>query len=477
MSENKIHIKQLTGDLSWYLLGAVLPAVIGLIKNPIFTRYFTTEEYGLFNIAFITFDYLSVVMFSWLISCVWRYRLNYRKRNANRAFYSTVAFLYAGSVIFLLLAAGIVLLINHNTELRNLYILSALQVITGTLLNMVFILYRIDGKSKRYNLFNSMRVLLNFGLLAAFTFGLNMRTEAMFLNLIAVNVVFLLYMLIHKFSIIQSLAFRDIDRSALKSFFQYGFSGFVVNLSGIILISADRYILAVFRSMSEVGIYSVAYNLSVVSLMSVIMVFLNTVRPYLFDFLENKPKEFARHAGYYLSLFLILFVPLTVVLSVHSKQIAQILFAPEFQSGYSLLPYIFTAAFFNGLSMYGETQLKFENKLRYLVVAFVSAALLNVGLNFYFIPEFGGTGAAVTTVIAYLALFLILSFKTKAIFLAIPLRKSFLFIGLSTTYLIINLLYPVLVLWEFFLRVGLFVGLFIPLLFRFYKKETAANRF
>ena len=33
-------------DLSWYLLGTIIPMGVGFIKTPIFTRYFTPEEYG-----------------------------------------------------------------------------------------------------------------------------------------------------------------------------------------------------------------------------------------------------------------------------------------------------------------------------------------------------------------------------------------------------------------------------------------------
>jgi len=38
--------KRFIVDMGWYLLGTLIPMGVGFVKTPIFTRYFTPEEYG-----------------------------------------------------------------------------------------------------------------------------------------------------------------------------------------------------------------------------------------------------------------------------------------------------------------------------------------------------------------------------------------------------------------------------------------------
>jgi len=33
-------------DLSWYMVGAMIPMLLNLIKTPILTRHYTTDDFG-----------------------------------------------------------------------------------------------------------------------------------------------------------------------------------------------------------------------------------------------------------------------------------------------------------------------------------------------------------------------------------------------------------------------------------------------
>ncbi len=477
MQANKPQIKKITTDLIWYLLGAVIPASIGLIKNPIFTRYFTTQEYGLFNIAYITFDYLGIVLFSGLISCIWRYRLKYRKQNEDFKLYSILFLLFSVAIILIILVAIIIIALNKNQALQSLYILAVLQIILATLLSTVFVFFRIDGKSVTYNVANSLRIAINFLLLACLTFWLKMRIEAMFISFIVVDSLFLIFIFARKRHVFAQISLKNIDKESLKMFVRYGFSTLIMNLANIILISSDRYILAYFKSMSEVGIYSVVYNLSALLLNNLIVIYINTVRPYLFDYLENKKSQYLKVASYFVLVFLILFLPATLIFSIHAKQIATIFLAKEFYLAFNLMPYIFTAIFFNGLIIYSEIQLKFNNQMKYLVLSFIAGAVINIGLNFIFIPFFGSKAAAVTTLVAYGILFLLVALKTKGIYTHIPVNKSLTFIGITCIYLLINIIYPSRMMLDFFIRISIFGSIFLVMLWKLYKKEIKNNPF
>ena len=64
-----------------------------------------------------------------------------------------------------------------------------------------------------------------------------------------------------------------IDRQAARATFAYGMPLVVSNLAAWILSLSDRYIIGLFRDSSEVGVYSLSYNIADQSLMLLVTLF------------------------------------------------------------------------------------------------------------------------------------------------------------------------------------------------------------
>ena len=92
-------------DMGWYLGGAVVPMVVGFFKTPIFTRYFTPEEYGYLGLIMITFSYISIFLYSWLSSCLWRYYNAYKLKNDLKTLYSNLLGIFLIASVALLFSA------------------------------------------------------------------------------------------------------------------------------------------------------------------------------------------------------------------------------------------------------------------------------------------------------------------------------------------------------------------------------------
>ena len=65
-------------DFSWYLLSSFFPLLVGFVKTPVFTRHFSTEDFGNLGIVQVTFSYLGMLLFSWIASILWRYYQKYK---------------------------------------------------------------------------------------------------------------------------------------------------------------------------------------------------------------------------------------------------------------------------------------------------------------------------------------------------------------------------------------------------------------
>ena len=127
---NNIDNKKFQKDLFWYLLGSIMPALLSFIRNPIFTRIFTPEEYGYYSIVVHTFSYLSIILFSWIGSCLWRYYFEYRKKNELKTLYSNIISLLLFSSIIVLVIMCFWLSQTDNTLIRKLVLLSTLYQLT-----------------------------------------------------------------------------------------------------------------------------------------------------------------------------------------------------------------------------------------------------------------------------------------------------------------------------------------------------------
>lgn len=437
--KSDFNIKKISTDLVWYLLGAIIPGILGLIKNPVFTNYFTKEEYGLFNIAFISNKYLSVILYSWIVSSVWRYYLNYKKKNKLFNFFSTSVFFYVSASLLLLLLNLVIILLYGSSALKYLFILAAIQMITGGFLNLIFVIYRIQTKSKRYNLLNSLRAILNFTFLFLLTYKFQLRTEAFFYSIILVDAGFILFVSLSHSKIIKQICFSSIDKFTFLRFLKYGSVGVLLNFFLLLLESSDRYMIVYFLDFEAVGVYSINYNLSLISVNMLIAVFLNTVRPDLLNCLENNRKLYAERAGLYMSVFIALFFPLVSILSIHSNEIALLLFAEEFRTAYELLPYVFFSAFLYGLSHYVEIKLKFENKLKNLILIFFFVLVVNLISNYIFLPVYGISAAAITTLAAYFLLLVLLFIQVPQLISNLNFKLIFPFVFLVLLYFVVFL--------------------------------------
>ncbi|MCD4730546.1 MAG: oligosaccharide flippase family protein [Bacteroidales bacterium] len=391
-------------DMGWYLLGTLIPMGVGFFKTPIFTRYFTPEEYGYLGLITITFSYFSVFLYSWLAGCLWRYYNAYKNKNDLKILYSNIFFVYLGASFILLIISGVWYVMADNPLVRQLILLSFILFFIKEFIGLYLIVIRLEGKALSYNLIHSIRAVLSFGLLYVMTFGYQYRITSVLLSTIFIDILVLIFILMF---VRENLAFsiKSISRKTLKILYRFGSIGLVANFCFLLISSSDRYIIAMFGSMDDVGIYNQVYNICQLSVVALVTVFFNTVNPKLNKELEINFENSNRLNSTYLYVFLLFGLPIITYFSLFSEQMAFVLLGEKFRSGYTIMPYVFISAFLYGLFLFIEIKFKFAEKLKNIAIGMILASIINIGLNFIFIPIYGYKWAAITTFISYLLLF------------------------------------------------------------------------
>lgn len=390
--------------MGWYLLGTIIPMGVGFFKTPIFTRYFTPEEYGYLGLITITFSYFSVFLYSWLAGCLWRYYNTYKNKNDLKNLYSNIFFVYLGASFILLFISGVWYVMADNPLVKHLILLSFIQFFIKEFIGLYLIVIRLEGKALTYNLIHSSRAVLSFGLLYIMTFGYQYRITSVLLSIIFIDILALIFILTF---VRNNLAFsiKSISRKTLIILYKFGSIGLVVNFCFLLISSSDRYIIALFGSMDDVGIYNQVYNISQLSVVALVIVFFNTVNPKLNKELEVNFENSNRLNSTYLYVFLLFGLPVITYFCLFSEQMAFVLLGEEFRSGYTIMPYVFISAFLYGLFLFIEIKFKFAEKLKNIAIGMILASIINIGLNFIFISLYGYKSAAITTFVSYLFLF------------------------------------------------------------------------
>lgn len=173
-------------------------------------------------------------------------------------------------------------------------------------------------------------------------------------------------------------------------------------LANLVLGQSDRLMLQALSTPAQTGVYSYVYNIGLVS-MGVWTAFNYAWSVWYFDKTHVGEKDQIVHLYKKYCLFVTF---LSVAFVLVSPDIVRILGGQEYQGGIYMIPLIAAGCFFFFLYTFPVAYESYRQKTVYIAIGTVAAAALNIGLNFYFIPRWGGMGAAITTLISYVMLFI-----------------------------------------------------------------------
>lgn len=410
---NETNRKQIYTDLLWYVLGSLVPMFILFVKSPIFTRLYTPEEYGYYSIAVSSYKYLGAVLFAWLASCMWRFYHRYDREGRLAVLYSNISLiLFVSSSATILLSVAAAAYVN-SAVLSTLFIYCALQIMLEQAIGLLFIVIRLNGKAMLYNVLQATRVIAGFVVLCVLAFGYGVRIESLVQSIVIVDVLFVVLatVCLHAKKV-QVFLFSLVAWEDIKLLMRYGSVSIVTSLGLFVLISSDRYIIAWYSDMGNVGIYNQIYNLGQITVSALIAVFFNVINPEIMKGLEYQGDSYNDVLSSYMLHFVRLFLPLVVLLSFFSQSMTELLLGESFWSGHTILPFILFSFFFYGLTQFSEFNLQFNNKFKILITGITVPAVLNITANIIGIPIWGYQFAALSTIVAYMLMFLFFTFRS-----------------------------------------------------------------
>ena len=169
-------------------------------------------------------------------------------------------------------------------------------------------------------------------------------------------------------------------------------------LSQTVLSSADRIMIKDMIGESQAGYYNLAYNVSSIMLIFN-MALSQTLAPWTYQKLKADKVEdingiavFSIGVIGFMNLLLITFAP----------EMIGIFAPPEYMEAAYVIPPVAMSVFFMYLYDWFARFEYYYEKTYYILIASLTGAVLNIILNYFFIPVFGYIAAGYTTLICYI---------------------------------------------------------------------------
>lgn len=397
------------------IIGSVnlLITISGFVVLPLITKLLGPENYGIWAQIMVTITFLTPVATLGLPYTLVRFlAAKSDKDEIREGLYSVLAIVFAVSflaaLIILFLAEPISkIIIGDQNLLKVLAFTMMVECLNLTLLNI----FRAFQQIKKYSFFMLFQTFGEVGLISlAIYFGHGI-LGAVFSLLIIRIIIFLILL----FNILKDIGFKFPKFLEIKKYLSFGLPTVSSNTSYWIIQSSDRYLIGFFWGALFVGYYAPAYVMgNFLNLLILPLTFLlPAVLSKLYD--ENKINEVKTYLKYSLKYFLMMAIPSFFGLSLLSKQLLIIFTTPEISKhGYFVTPFVaFSLLLFGVYAIIGQI-LALKKKTKIIGTVWTITAAINFGLNIYAIPKIGILGAAITAVISYAIVFLlILYFSLK----------------------------------------------------------------
>ncbi|MCR4944021.1 MAG: flippase [Clostridium sp.] len=192
-----------------------------------------------------------------------------------------------------------------------------------------------------------------------------------------------------------------------------------------IYVNSDITLVGIFKGDTEVGIYSTStkvYSICKSVLNAIVIVFIPRMS-YLIS--KNTKEEYDSMLNKMLNTLVVIILPVVIGINMLSTEIITILGGKEYMSGSMSLKILSISIIFAIItSFYSNSILIPNRKDKEYFLATLEAAVINLVLNFIFIPTLGINGAAITTLIAEVVVMIQVMRYSKELHGKINIKKS-----------------------------------------------------
>jgi len=395
-------LKTLSKQLAIYGLGDVATSLVSFLLLPVYVRYLTPADYGVIGLL-LTTEAVAKIAFRWGIDASFM-RLWYDCKDLKdqQRLASTLFWFLAGlngALLLIALAAGSIISQHLFGDARHatLFRLVLANTFVVGFYFIPFHVMRIRGESARFISLSFARSAGTLVLRLLFVIVMGYGVFGVVLADLVITAIFTAVFARWFIPLIRPVFSRDLLREAL----QFGLPRLPHGIAHQVIAVADRYILTMFVSLREIGLYSVGASFGL-AMKLFLSAFENAWAPFYFATMTEPDarRTFRLITTYGLAILVLLASGLAAI----STDIVRLMTTPAYYEAARVIPWIGLGVLCQGTYLLTSIGLNITKQTKYYPIATAIGAATSIAMNFALVPHFGALGAAWSNTVAYAVL-------------------------------------------------------------------------
>ncbi|MCH8518040.1 MAG: lipopolysaccharide biosynthesis protein [Cyclobacteriaceae bacterium] len=356
-------------------LATSIQKLLGFIILPIYTRYFTTTEYGIIDMVGTVLSIASIFGVLQLENSLQRYYYEYSK--LRRKLLVSNIYMWIGgcslaiSLLLIIFSNAISLKLFESTEFSILFVIVAVQLPFNNISMLGLVLLRFEKENLKFLKVIIVNVAFTLIFVYIFVINYDLKLSGVFYAQLCAM---LLSSILATYYIRKSFVFKWSKIISQKNL-KYALPMFPARVGSIVLSQANRFFMLGFLGLGAIGIYSVSMKLAS-SIQMVNTAFILAWAPFMHSQFKKKNNKVV-----FAKVF-----PLVVggtflcvcIITLFSQEMVKILASEEFYSSYKYV---------GGLSLFFSLYIikevvdigpKINEKTKYLTYTFFCSVIINI---------------------------------------------------------------------------------------------------
>jgi len=400
-------LKGLVKDVIIYGIAGGLSKSLMILLLPIFTRYFTPEEYGIVDIVTSVLMFLSIMSMLQMESAIGRYFYEVEDEKENRINISTAFWTVIMSTTVI-----VVLLLSVNTSLSStlfgsedygeLFVVAAAILPASNIYAFLTSVMRYVKKPILYGLFSLIQITLTLGSSIAYVVVMDVGVVGVFYGQLTGFGVAALVMFLY--CLHTGIIGMFWKKKVVVRYFQFSLPivpGMVASWANIYL---NRFIMLSYLSLAEIGFFTVAFRIA-----CLFRILEDAGKmawgPFLYQSLEQENHKEVIKTVFNFAVTGVF--TLVIILALFSNELFHLFASEEYDEGIYILPILFLALAINSLVQIVLIGPVITKKTHYnSIIIFVSLAV-NIGLLLILVPKYGLSGVPISLLCSSFTLFIL----------------------------------------------------------------------
>jgi len=384
-------LKSFGQNAAIYSIGTIALRFTSFLLIPLYTQYLTKGEFGLLQTLLFTIQIIITFNDVGMRTALMRFFSNYEKGNKVAELLGSSFLLNIATGLFFLGIAYFIpdssIATFFSTEtIPHLVFFTVLVGVMQTLSLTVLSYFRArnEGLKYMYVSFATAFVLISSTFLTLSVFNLGI------MGVLYAQAFTFSFMWLIVLGIIIYNNGLTIKYSTFTQLLKFGFPLIFAMSGDLIINTSGNYFLGHFRTLEEVGAFSLAYKLASISIMVLIGPFQMAYEPYIFSN-QNQPnlsKTIASIVTYITLIYV--FISFTIIFVF--KDLINLIGGSEYKDSYYLIFWMLPGIGFTALNYVGQSLIHMENKTKSTGLIIFISTIISFILSYFLTKTYGVYG-------------------------------------------------------------------------------------